>query len=84
MAQQRKPKHPMTQKQVAYIHALARERGLRWATPYNPETTASYWASTLIDELQYRFSLHNGLFIRDYINTGIFEIVDQALAESYR
>jgi len=73
----------MTEKQMAYIRKLAAERGLRWAKPYNPETTASYWASTMINELQYRFSLKMGLFRRDYIDTGIFEIVDQTLAEKF-
>jgi len=73
----------MTDRQAAYIHALAAERGLRWAKPFNPMYTHKAVASALIDELKNRFSLTHGLFVRDYVRTGIFEIVNETKAGQF-
>jgi hypothetical protein len=83
MAIARKVRKPMTEKQMNYIHSLAAERGLRWANPPDPAYTSTAEASFLINELLYRFSLRLGLFSRDYIQTGEFEVVDEAKALSY-
>ena len=83
MTTQRRPRKPATIKQVRYIEALARERGLRWAKPFNPELTSSAAASDYISSLLNNFSVRCGTFTREFLTTGLFEVVDQALVDSH-
>ncbi len=80
----RKPRKPMTQKQYNYIVSLAEERGLRWAKPFDMEYTSTANASALITELKNIFSLTMGPFKRTWIDTGVFEVVDEAKAKSFK
>jgi hypothetical protein len=79
----RKVKYPMDERQFSYINKLAAERGLRWARPFDMANTPSAAAGAMIRELRDRFSLTHGLFVRDYIQTGIFEVVDEAKASKF-
>ena len=82
-SRQRKPRKPMTERQLSYIHILAAERGLRWDGVGDPEMTSSAAASDLITELRNTFSLTMGTFTRHHITTGEFVVIDRAKAESF-